>query len=125
MAAMTVNSQRPFDIAVVGAGAIGVAAAALLKQAAYGGARVAVIDPHPGARDGKLRAVALAEGSRRILERLGAWTELEPLAQPIVDMAIFDGAVRDPVRLEQMGFQLGEASRRSPIWRSTTISSMR
>jgi 2-octaprenyl-6-methoxyphenol hydroxylase len=104
------TNSRPYDIAVVGAGAAGLATAAALKQASPR-TRVVVVDPRPRARDGKLRTVALAAGSRHLLERVGAWSALEPLAQPIVEMAIYDGAVREPVRLEQMRFKAkhGEA----------------
>ena len=103
--------NRPYDIAVVGAGAAGLATAAALKQAAPGALRVVVIDPRPRARDGRLRTVALATGSVNLLERVGAWSELQPRAQPILEMAIYDGGVRDSVRLEQLRF---EADGRKP-----------
>jgi len=103
--------NRPYDIAVVGAGAAGLATAAALKQAASGALRVVVIDPRPRARDGRLRTVALATGSVNLLERVGAWSELQPRAQPILEMAIYDGGVRDSVRLEQLRF---EADGRKP-----------
>jgi 2-octaprenyl-6-methoxyphenol hydroxylase len=105
MKAMT--HPRPYDIAVVGAGAVGLSVAAAFKQASPR-TRLAVIDPRPRARDGRLRAVALAAGSQNLLERIGAWSALEPHAQPIREMAIYDGAVRDAVRLEQMGFKAKE-----------------
>jgi 2-octaprenyl-6-methoxyphenol hydroxylase len=105
---MPAMTTRTFDIAVVGAGAAGLAVAAALKQGAYAGTRIAIVDPKPRARDGRLRTVALAAGSRHLIERVGAWDELEPLAQPIDEMAIYDGGVRDPVRLEQLRFERGE-----------------
>jgi len=101
-------SKRRYDIAVAGAGAVGLAIAAALKQAAPKSTRVAVIDPSPRARDGRLRAVALSRGSRHLLERLGAWGALEPKAQPIVEMTIHDGGLHDSVRLEQLGFAARE-----------------
>jgi len=104
---MTRASPPPhevFDIVVVGAGAVGLAFAAALKQAMGRRAAVAVVDPRPQARDGHIRTVALSEGSRRLLERVGAWAALEPLAQPIAKMTIYDGEVRDAVRLKQLEF---------------------
>ena len=48
--------------------------------------------------------MALAEGPRRLIEQIGAWTALAPLAQPILRMAIYDGRARDAARLEQLRF---------------------
>ena len=96
--------SRPFDIAVAGAGHAGLAVAAALKQALGRRLRLIVIDPKPQARDGRLRTVALAAGSRRLLERIGAWSALDAQAQPIREMAIYDGRARDAARIEQMRF---------------------
>jgi len=101
-------SSRRYDIAVVGGGAAGLATATALKQAAPKSTRIAVIDPHPRARDGHLRTVALSLGSRHLLERVGAWARLEPKAQPILAMAIYDGGLRDAARLEQLQFSARE-----------------
>ena len=90
---------RIFDIVIAGAGPAGLSLAAALKQAVGRRLRVAVVDPHPGAGDGKLRTVALSAGSRHLLERVGAWAALELRAQPILKMAIYDGGTRDAVRL--------------------------
>ncbi|MBV8663005.1 MAG: FAD-dependent monooxygenase [Hyphomicrobiales bacterium] len=98
-------SARVFDILVVGAGLAGLSLAAAIKQGMGRGAVVAVVDPNPGRGDGRLRAVALAEGPRRLLERIGAWEALEPSAQPILRMTIADGAVGDAVRLEHLSFE--------------------
>ena len=68
------------------------------------GVAIALVDPRPQARDGRLRTVALAEGPRRLIEQVGAWTALAPLAQPIRRMAIYDGRARDAVRVEQLRF---------------------
>ncbi len=91
-----------FDIAVVGAGAVGLALAAALKRDAGVKLKVALIDPAPESRDGRLRTVALSPGSRALLERLGAWSGLQ--AEPIVEMTIYDGTPHDAVRLEQLRF---------------------
>jgi 2-octaprenyl-6-methoxyphenol hydroxylase len=97
-------SQRIFDIVVAGAGPAGLAFAAAVKQALGSAVAIALVDPRPQARDGRLRTVALAEGPRRLIEQVGAWTALASLAQPIRRMAIYDGRVRDAVRVEQLRF---------------------
>ncbi len=93
------------DIAVVGAGPVGLALAAALKQAMGGRLKIAAIDPAPERGDGGLRTVALSAGSRAFFERLGAWSALEPRAQPILAMDIYDGAIDDVVRLKSLSFE--------------------
>ena len=56
--------------------------------------------------------MALSPGSRALLERAGAWSVLQDEAQPIVEMAIYDGTRRDAVRLEQLRFAQPD---RSPL----------
>ena len=86
------------DIAVVGAGMVGAAAAALLSQQAPGAA-IVVLDadapPHwradqpPG-----LRVSALSEASRRVLDACGAWDEIAAgRISPYSKMRVWDGAV--------------------------------
>jgi 2-octaprenyl-6-methoxyphenol hydroxylase len=101
----TPATPRVFDIVVAGGGPAGLAFAAAVRQAMGQGVSIALVDPRPGQRDGRLRTVALAAGSRRLLERVGAWAALAPLAQPILQMTIADGRVRDAVRLEQLRFE--------------------
>jgi 2-octaprenyl-6-methoxyphenol hydroxylase len=100
------DSAPIFDIVVAGAGASGLALAAAVKQAMGIGVTIALVDPAPppGADAAPLRTVAIAEGPRRLLERIGAWEAIEPKAQAILSMAIMDGDVRDAVRLEHLGF---------------------
>jgi 2-octaprenyl-6-methoxyphenol hydroxylase len=97
-----------FDVAIAGGGVAGLSLAAALKQAMGQGASVAVIDPAPApAREGAeppLRTVAIAEGPRRLFERLGAWEAIEPKAQAILAMDIMDGDVRDAVQLPHLHF---------------------
>jgi len=101
----TPDLTKPFDIAIAGAGHAGLAVAAALKQAVGERVRLVVVDPKPEARDGRLRTVALSEGSRNLITRAGAWSTLEPLAQAIHEMAIFDGRARDAARVEQLRFR--------------------
>lgn len=75
--------QRLFDFVIAGAGAAGLSLAAALKQAMGRDAAVLVVDPMLGVREGRDRASAIAAGSRRMLERIGAWQAIAPLAQPI------------------------------------------
>ena len=98
-------TSRVFDIVVAGGGPAGLAFAAAVRQAMGSGVAIALVDPRPGQGDGRLRTVALAAGSRRLIERIGAWDALAPLAQPILHMAIADGRVRDAARLEQLRFE--------------------
>src|SRR3984957_19933393 len=95
-----------FDVVIAGGGASGLALAAAIKQAMGQGASVAVVDPGaPAAASAfPLRTVAIADGPRRLLEQVGAWTAIEPKAQPILSMAIMDGEVRDAVRLPHLNF---------------------
>jgi 2-octaprenyl-6-methoxyphenol hydroxylase len=93
-----------FDVVIAGGGANGLALAAAIKQAMGQGASIAVVDPRAptGGSLPPLRTVAIAEGPRRLLERVGAWDAIEPKAQPILSMAIMDGDVRDAVRLAHL-----------------------
>jgi len=101
-------ARRVFDVVVAGAGPAGLSFAAAMKQALGSGASIAVVDPRPSQRDGRLRAVALAAGPRRLIERIGAWAALAPQTQPIVQMVVTDGALDDAVRLEQLEFEARE-----------------
>ncbi len=98
-------THRFFDIIVAGGGPAGLAFAAAVRQAMGRGASIALVDPRSGQGEGRLRTVALATGSRRLIEQVGAWAALAPLAQPILQMTIADGRVRDAVRLEQLRFE--------------------
>jgi 2-octaprenyl-6-methoxyphenol hydroxylase len=97
------SSNNVFDVAVVGAGPVGRALALALKREAHVPLRIALIagPSHPE----RLRTVALSPGSRALLERLGAWERLAPEAQPIREMAIYDGVPGDAMRLPQLRFE--------------------
>lgn len=103
-----------FDVVIAGGGASGLALAAAISQAMGQGASVAIVDPGApsAASTSPLRTVAIADGPRRLLERLGAWTAIEPKAQPILSMAIMDGDVHDAVRLPHLNF---DAKDRAPL----------
>jgi 2-octaprenyl-6-methoxyphenol hydroxylase len=70
------------DIAIVGAGPVGAALAALLAPA---GRRVRVIEARPGPSD-DARTLALSQASREFLEAAGGWPETG--VTPIVDIHV-------------------------------------
>ena len=62
------------DIAIVGAGPVGMATAAMLIRRGVAAERIALIDGKSAqAAQQDPRAIALSEGSRQLLEQLGAW----------------------------------------------------
>ena len=102
------RSDPVFDVAVAGGAASGLALAAAVKQALGPGVAIALVDPSPAPSRPPLRTVAIAEGPRLLLDRIGAWEAIEPKAQAIVKMRIMDGGVRDAVRLPHLRFDAKE-----------------
>ena len=101
------ESLPVFDLVIAGGAASGLALAAAVKQALGDGVAVAVVEPaRPPSASARppLRTVAIAEGPRRLLDRIGAWDVIEPKAQAVMRMAIMDGGVRDAVRLPHLQF---------------------
>ena len=94
---MTRNERN--DVVIAGGGVAGLGLALALRTALGGSLSVTLCDPalaSAGRRDG--RAFAFAAGPRRMLEALGAWADVAPHAQPILDMIVTDSRVADPVR---------------------------
>jgi len=83
------------DVAVLGGGMVGMTAACAL---AGHGLSVVVVDAAPPqthtdpAFDG--RCSAIAQASVRMLEAIGLWPRLEPVAQPILEIRVSDGPSR-------------------------------
>ena len=73
------------DVAVVGAGAAGLAAALAFHHAGFATILIGRSEPRP---DG--RTVALLDGSVRMLRRLGAWESLAADAAPLETMRLVD-----------------------------------
>lgn len=73
------------DVAIVGAGTVGLALALALAQS---GLSTMLIGPAAPSRPG--RTVALLDGSVRLLESLDAWSALEPEAAALKQMRIVD-----------------------------------
>ncbi len=78
-------TEETFDIAVVGAGAVGLSAALAFARDGYRTALVGGLDVR---RDG--RTVALLNGSIRFLDAIGAWPVLRDGAAPLETMRIID-----------------------------------
>lgn len=86
------------DILVAGGGYVGLATAAAIKQAAPH-LSVEVIEAAPENVWRKdPRASAIIAAATRMLDVLGAWSAIEPEAQPINSMVVTDSQTGDPVR---------------------------
>ncbi len=68
------SDHDKLDVAICGAGPVGMALAALLARRGIPGARIALIDAKPLASAmADPRSIALSYGSRMLLEEVGAW----------------------------------------------------
>ncbi|ACL59968.1 UbiH/UbiF family hydroxylase [Methylobacterium nodulans] len=77
--------DEAFDVAVVGAGAAGLATALALSR---DGIRTALVGRHAPVADG--RTVALLDGSVRLLKALGCWEAIAPSAAPLAELHLID-----------------------------------
>jgi 2-octaprenyl-6-methoxyphenol hydroxylase len=88
---MTHGPRTQFDIAIVGGGMVGASLAAALAPV---GLKVALIEAvaHDSASQPSFdeRTTALSNGSRRILETLGVWPDVETQATPIRKIHVSD-----------------------------------
>ena len=96
--------KADYDIVIAGAGPVGLAMALALSQASDRSLKIALCDPSLGARKNLGRISALAPASSNLLMALGAWDELQPLAQAIEGMQISDSRPRDSIRLPLLSF---------------------
>jgi 2-octaprenyl-6-methoxyphenol hydroxylase len=84
-------STQAFDIAIAGGGMVGASLAVALAPL---GLKIALIEavPHGNASQPSFdeRTTALSNGSRRILEALGVWSGVSPLATPIRKIHVSD-----------------------------------
>src|ERR1700682_6441472 len=93
--AMPDDDLRKTEVAIAGGGMVGLTLGLALARA---GIATAVVDQLPPSAvvdakfDGRVSAVAHA--SCRMLKALGLWPQLEPVAQPILDIMVSDGSLR-------------------------------
>ena len=86
------NTAQHFDIAICGGGMVGMSLGLALAQTGMKAALIektampAQLEP---SFDGRVSAIA--EGSRRILDRIGAWKAMASRAEPILDIRVSDG----------------------------------
>ena len=82
----------PLQARVIGAGPTGSLAAFALAEAGW---RVSLVDPLSADQlCGRQRAYAFTQSSRRLLERLGLWGDLEPLLEPFDCLRLLDAALQ-------------------------------
>ena len=86
------SSHEPYDVVIVGGGIVGATLACALAEEHL---RVAILEhnPPPPAPNGDyaLRVSAIAPSSRTILERIGAWSGVQPQRIcPVEEMHIWD-----------------------------------
>ena len=97
-----------FDVVISGAGLVGLALAAVLGRDGF---RTAILEAREPVRDWPtdtidLRVYAISRASQRLLERLGAWSVIEPLAQPYRDMQVWDAGSEGEIHFDSA--ELGE-----------------
>ena len=111
--------QPDYDIAICGAGPVGIALAAMLARHGLPAARIALIDGRPleaAARDP--RSIAISHGSVQILQSLGAWpVPATPITQIHVSRRAHVG--RTLIRHDDYGVPaLGHVTRYGALVRS-------
>ncbi|MBO1021269.1 FAD-dependent monooxygenase [Methylobacterium sp. SD274] len=96
----SMDGRAPRKVIVAGGGIPGLSLALALRQAHGESLDVAVFDPglDRAALRHRGRAFAVAAGGRRMLTRLGVWDDIAHATEPILDMAISDSRLTDPVR---------------------------
>lgn len=101
---MSNKQAERHDVAIVGAGPVGLTLALALVQSAPG-IRVALVDRRPLSVPRDNRASAIAAGVRRIFEALGVWPHMESESQPISAMHITDSGSGDIARPLFLSFE--------------------
>lgn len=106
MRSITLSMSERFDIVIIGAGAVGLAAGIGFARQGHS---VAVIGAHGARRDG--RTVALMETSLQVLDRLGLRADVEAHGAPLIHLRIIDDTGRllraPPVTFDSAEIGLG------------------
>ncbi|MCB1488980.1 MAG: ubiquinone biosynthesis hydroxylase [Bauldia sp.] len=116
-------SENETDVVIAGGGHVGLSLALALRAAmpSLGVTLVDAAPPEAAARD--TRASAIAAAGRRMLMRLGVWSEIAPDAQPINEMVITDSRTGDAVRPVFLTFD-GKVEDGQPFAHMVTNASM-
>ena len=107
------NAQDTFEVVVAGGGMVGLTLGLALAK---DGARTAVVDGLDPALvvDAKFdgRVSSFAPASQRMLDALGLWAHLKTQAQPVTDIIVGDGTVREGASAALLHFdhrEMGDA----------------
>ena len=94
------GSNKAFDIAIAGASLTGLSLVLALRSALPDEFRIALIERRQSgaAEPMDLRASALSLATRRFLEAVGVWPDVEPHAQAVTDIDITDATPGSPIR---------------------------
>jgi 2-octaprenyl-6-methoxyphenol hydroxylase len=107
---MAATTPRPpaWPILIAGGGISSLAFALALRRGAGDAVTVTIAEPGPPHSASGGRAYAVSPASRLMLEALGIWPALAPIAQPIRAMRITDSRPQDAFRPDYLGFRAGE-----------------
>lgn len=96
------DATKRYDVVISGASFAGLALAGGLLQALKGELRLALVDTrHVDVGDDRkrgARAFAVSAASKRLLDQLGVWAELELSAEPVLSIEITDSSLDAGVR---------------------------
>lgn len=94
--------QQSYDILIIGGGMVGASLARALRDCRL---KIGVVEPFPLDTDEQPsydeRVIALAYGSKRILQTIGCWEQIRPDAEPIRQVHISDRGHFGVTRIDQ------------------------
>ena len=94
---MMADPNPAYDVAIVGGGPVGLALAIALADG-MDGIRIALLDRRPLFVPRDQRASTIAAGVRQVLDVLGVWEKVAPVASPVSAMRITDSGTGDIAR---------------------------
>lgn len=110
----TAKGGDRLDVLIGGGGYVGLSLAVALKQADPA-IQVALVDLRQRSEMEKdPRASAIIAAASRMLDQLGVWRDIEPHAEPIMEMIVTDSRLRDLVRPVFLTFE-GEVAPGEPF----------